>query len=530
MPIPMPPPPAPYVAPDLRPIAARPSARLTFFPHDPQRTQELGLVAGFWIAADGAPLELRFHRRADGSVWGEQAAYADGDRHDGVASASAAAHVDVLSKRAVGGIGRLRGLARFTIRSSTGAALRTWRVDQCGTPGTVSRLDQPESPSSPTYRTSWDDCSDFGDGDGSYQLGAVVGLDRGWAMPVDTTVGSIAALPAGRYSLELDVDPIGELQDANPSNDVESVPVTVRVSLARGSDDGFEADDPVRRRAPGRTASTTTKQEPEWYATRLRMVESIVASRARADGAADVQLAPPADVELPNLRSAPSYEIHTSSIGRGVRRRDLLRFGALTWNAGPGPLEVEAFREAGTILHAFQVFYRDDRRVERQARGTLVWHAAPGHDHFHFTAFSRYRLTSLDGTVIREGGKHSWCIVDTDLVDATVPGAMVAPTVTPDATSGDCGSNPGALWARLSLSVGFGDFYGPDIAGQSFDITAVPNGTYRVSLEANPLRVIAESDYADNVSTRTVVLGGTRGARTVIVRPLPTIDERSFGF
>jgi hypothetical protein len=330
-------------------------------------------------------------------------------------------------------------------------------------------------------------------------------------------VGRNAPLPAGRYSLELQVDPIGALQDANTANDVASVPLVVRVSQARPTDGGgIEEAQPVSRSAPGRVSQSTSRQ----------LAESIVASRGRADGETQVQLAPPADVELPNLRSAPSYEIHTSSIRSGAKQRDLLRFGVLTWNAGPGPLEVEAFRETGTLLHAYQVFYRDDRRVERQARGTLVWHAAPGHNHFHFTAFSRYRLTKPDGSVVREGGKHSWCIVDTDQVDATVPGAMVAPTVTPDATSGDCGMNPGALWARLSLSVGFGDFYGPDIAGQSFDITTVPNGTYQVSLEANPLRMIAESNYDDNASVRIVTLGGTRGARTVTARPVPTIDER----
>src|SRR5690606_22926536 len=156
--IPMPPPPPPYVAPDLRPIVARDTARLTFVRDSRGRVRGATLDHGVWIAAEDAPLEVRFHRRPNGTVWAEQATYDAGDRQDGSARASAAAHVQGVSKRMARGMGTLRGLVRYTVRTESGRALRTWTSDQCATPGGVVRLDRVGSPEEPTYPSSWEGC------------------------------------------------------------------------------------------------------------------------------------------------------------------------------------------------------------------------------------------------------------------------------------------------------------------------------------------------------------------------------------
>jgi hypothetical protein len=73
------------------------------------------------------------------------------------------------------------------------------------------------------------------------------------------------------------------------------------------------------------------------------------------------------------------------------------------------------------------------------------------------------------------------------------------------------------------MPVGWGDTY-YQVAGQSFDITHVPNGTYYIEVTANPLRVLHETTTRDDVSVRKVILGGTAGHRTVKVPAWHGID------
>lgn len=74
------------------------------------------------------------------------------------------------------------------------------------------------------------------------------------------------------------------------------------------------------------------------------------------------------------------------------------------------------------------------------------------------------------------------------------------------------------------MPVGWGDTYFQTVAGQSFDITKVPNGTYYIEVVANPLKVLHESDTGNDVSLRQVILGGKPGRRTVRVPAVNGID------
>ena len=64
------------------------------------------------------------------------------------------------------------------------------------------------------------------------------------------------------------------------------------------------------------------------------------------------------------------------------------------------------------------------------------------------------------------------------------------------------------LWVQEMMPVGWGDTYFQSVAGQSFNITGVPNGTYYIQVTANPLKVLHESDTSNDVSLRQVILGG----------------------
>lgn len=52
----------------------------------------------------------------------------------------------------------------------------------------------------------------------------------------------------------------------------------------------------------------------------------------------------------------------------------------------------------------------------------------------------------------------------------------------------------------------------------------MPNGTYYIEVIVNPEKVLHESDTSNDVSLRKVILGGTRGHRTVRVPAFDGID------
>lgn len=61
------------------------------------------------------------------------------------------------------------------------------------------------------------------------------------------------------------------------------------------------------------------------------------------------------------------------------------------------------------------------------------------------------------------------------------------------------------------MPVGWGNTYLQSVAGQAFDITGVPNGTYYIEITANPQHVLYESNTRNDLSLRKVILGGTPG-------------------
>ncbi len=73
-----------------------------------------------------------------------------------------------------------------------------------------------------------------------------------------------------------------------------------------------------------------------------------------------------------------------------------------------------------------------------------------------------------------------------------------------------CGGSD-AIWIREVLPVGWGDTYYQYVAGQSFDITHLPNGRYYVQVQANPTGSMIETTQDNNASLRRVILRGQAG-------------------
>ncbi|WP_275002714.1 lysyl oxidase family protein [Promicromonospora iranensis] len=230
--------------------------------------------------------------------------------------------------------------------------------------------------------------------------------------------------------------------------------------------------------------------------------------------------AEPAKDTLPDLISVPAWQIGAEKDEDGI---DRLTFNAHEWNAGPAPLVVEGYRRRGgqsDTMDAYQFFYKDGKQVGSAKTGTMEYHAAPEHNHWHFLDFASYELVTPKGRLVTTSGKQSWCLVPTDPVDLTVPGAAWRPEAT--GLDSACGDRS-ALWLREVLPAGWGDTYS-QYQTQAFDLTGVRNGTYQIKITVNPNGNLHERTTSNNVSYRTVVLGGKAGKRTVTVPPIEGVD------
>ena len=234
-------------------------------------------------------------------------------------------------------------------------------------------------------------------------------------------------------------------------------------------------------------------------------------------------LATPPASALPDLVPLPSWGIRTSHVKKTKTQQasDQLNFGATVW-VGNAPLDVEGFRSHGSpVMKAYQYFWQDGHIIGRLRAGTMGFDSKKGHNHWHFEQFAQYRLLNSDKSLAVRSHKVGFCIAPTDPVDLAEPTAVWQPSFL--GFGGQCGS-PTALWVQEMMPVGWGDTYFQSVAGQSFNLTGLRNGTYYIEVVANPEKVLHETDTANDVSLRKVVLGGKPGHRTVRVPAYDGID------
>jgi hypothetical protein len=224
---------------------------------------------------------------------------------------------------------------------------------------------------------------------------------------------------------------------------------------------------------------------------------------------------------LPDLAALPAWRM---SIQR-ERGRERLAFGATVWNRGPGLLVVEGFRREGQQhMDAFQYFYENGRPVGRAPAGSFVFHDARGHHHWHFLQFARYRLLDADRDLVVRSRKQSFCLAPTDVIDLATRGAVFRPFQIGLHTA--CGTER-AIWIRETLPTGWGDTYFQSVAGQSFDITDLPNGTYFIEVTANPGGHLHDRNPSNDVTVRKIHLRGNPGHRFVRVPLWHGIDTEA---
>ena len=203
----------------------------------------------------------------------------------------------------------------------------------------------------------------------------------------------------------------------------------------------------------------------------------------------------------PDLQAFPAFSLVVGTSSSGQK---LLRFSTRTWNSGDGPLELRA-RETGTSgQNVYQRVFLSDGGYHDVLAGTFVWH--PTHNHFHFNDYALYILQPVNapGGSKKEGAKTTFCIMDTNAVNTSLPRAPQ------QAVYSTCGAT------IQGMSVGWADTYGYTLDGQFIDITGLPNGDYALSIVADPKNHVLEINEGNNTSCMLVRLNVTNSTVQVL--------------
>jgi Lysyl oxidase len=196
----------------------------------------------------------------------------------------------------------------------------------------------------------------------------------------------------------------------------------------------------------------------------------------------------------PNLQALPAGNL---AIVQDMSGAPQLLFSATTWNNGDGPLVLVAGETDPATLKqkVYQRVFLSDGTFYDRVAGDFVWH--PSHNHFHFEDYAVYTLQPFNapGASARTSAKTSFCVMDNTAVDTTLPRAPNKPVYV------ICGN------AMQGMSVGWGDTYTNQLPGQSIDLTGLPDGDYKLVIEADPKKRLLEINESDNSSCVLLRIG-----------------------
>jgi hypothetical protein len=228
-------------------------------------------------------------------------------------------------------------------------------------------------------------------------------------------------------------------------------------------------------------------------------------------------------VELrPNLQPFPAFDLRiNSNLSTGGKE---IRFSTRSWNKGAGPLELVAGEVVSSGQNVYQRVYNSDGTYEDYFAGTFVYH--PAHNHFHFGDYAIYSLEPINapGGSPKSGSKTTFCVMDTNKIDTSLPGAPQT------AVYSVCGNT------IQGMSVGWADTYGYYLEGQSINITGNPSGDYCLSIQIDPKQHLLETTDGDNIASSLLhidvehstitVLDNTGCASDVIVTSISPASAR----
>ena len=303
-----------------------------------------------------------------------------------------------------------QGLKKFfvvTLTDKKGKVVHRSKENFCPNNGDGQVRRRPDAPASSPYP--------YGCGGNPYTLGSVWGLQAGYATPAISYTE--AKLKLGSYTAKVEIAPA--FRSALKISAADGI-TTVNVKVVK-ADDGEDED----------VAKQSTR--------RARATRPLAPATARPTGPASTPSGP-----LPDLRSLPAW-------GIAVERGRYLNFSATVWNAGPSPLVVDGFRQAGNqdLMDAYQYFFDGSgNQVGYRPVGTMEWDQRDGHEHWHFTDFATYRLMDKHKKLVVRSQKEAFCLANTDAIDYTVrmrTGSRRTPTCTARVVSADR-SPSGRCW------------------------------------------------------------------------------------
>lgn len=216
-------------------------------------------------------------------------------------------------------------------------------------------------------------------------------------------------------------------------------------------------------------------------------------SMGRAEQSEEVHPAP-GEAHLPDLLTRTPEDLVIQREG-GQR---VLRFSNTIYNFGYGPLELRPENQprGGTV--AYQRIFTHDTNgnsvlfSETQV-GIFTFHRA--HHHWHFDNFAGYTIhydaAGAPGSVALATSKTTVCIRDNRSPES---GGNTLEHF------GWGGYTRCTKTATEGLSVGYGDTYTWDIAGQDINIETLADGCYWLVSTADPYGLLAESNDGNNAA------------------------------
>lgn len=221
-------------------------------------------------------------------------------------------------------------------------------------------------------------------------------------------------------------------------------------------------------------------------------------------GPVDACRTPALELVCPNLRMAPPFDLRPKRTPSG---RLLLRMGNRIVNVGPGAAELRGRRVSADEMQARQIVARRDPaagRVSLDTGARVVWKYVDRRrgSYWKMADAARFELWSIDPTtgaraaLVRVGPKLVYCLRDLFRRVGTRTGRLVYPA---------CSEDRAQRTVTLGISTDWADGYPFRYPENWIDVTGLA-GCFVVVHRADPLNRIAETDEADNWSSRRVLL------------------------
>jgi hypothetical protein len=222
------------------------------------------------------------------------------------------------------------------------------------------------------------------------------------------------------------------------------------------------------------------------------IVDTTTCETVNADGGADL---------LPDLGMKQLAQIQIEDTGTQKR----LRFNTTIVNVGAGPFEATGRRPDTntTDMTSTQRIYDSTNDYRDRSTAATFFYSGDGHEHWHVRNLEKYELFRLngDGTVsdlVGTGAKNGFCFYDNHNWGS----------LEPEYYRGCENGNPSALKVTMGLSRGWGDTYQATLPTQYIDITGLPDGRYRLQVEADEAGLFLESDETNNLTWADLQITG----------------------